>query len=180
MIYQFNVLILSCWVIQLINRSFLKDKIKIFNNLDEYSQTFLSIHTRAKITLREFKEDYFEGSYLELLRLILTLPESLGYGKLKSISFKLKDEAELLNTDKYMVGDNVTSEKIQTSSEIKPNTVLLKTGASGKQMQKEKEKKIKERNELNSITFDDEELTDEEFEEFENESAEEDFDDIDL
>lgn len=151
--------------------AYLKSKIKIFNNLDEYSQTFLSIHTRAKLALREFKIEAFEGSYLELLRLILTLPEELNSDKLKSKSWKIKEEAESLNKDIYIVGKNITS-KEETSSEIRKNTTLVKPGVTGKKLQKEKEQKNIEIEELNEIDFEDIE--------FKEEYNQEEFNDIDL
>ena len=167
------------------NRStsaYLKDKLKVFKNLDEYSQTFLSIHTRAKIALREFQQDYFEGSYLELLRLVLTLPESLNNKNLKSKSVTNVENTNLANEKKNEVEKNTKLNEANKNSEIKPNTVLLKTGMSGKQMQKEKEKFKAEQEELMNISFDDfesdEEFDDEEsnIEDFNNS----DFEDINL
>lgn len=156
--------------------SYLKGKIKIFNNLDEYSQTFLSIHTRAKLALREFKSEAFEGSYLELLRLILTLPEELNNENLKSKSWKIKEEAESLNKDIYKVGKNITI-KEEKNSEIRKNTVLVKENITGKKLQQEKEKSKAELEELNEIDFEDVDFEDVEVEDdFNNEE----YNDIDL
>jgi len=146
--------------------AYLKDKLKVFKNLDEYSQTFLSIHTRAKIALREFKQNYFEGSYLELLRLVLTLPESLNNKNLKSKSVTNIENTSFTNDKKNEVKNNTNSNEVNKNSEIRSNTILLKTGMSGKQMQKEKEKFKAEQEELMNISFDnfesDEDFDDEE------------------
>jgi len=49
-------------------KQFFKLKIQTLNKLDEYSQTFLSIHTRAKLALREFQQQKFDDQYLFLLK----------------------------------------------------------------------------------------------------------------
>lgn len=142
------------------NYSYLKDKLKIFKNLDEYSQTFLSIHTRAKMTLMEFKRDYFENNYLELLRLVLTLPESLNNKNLKSRNVTNIQKTDLKNEDRFEFNKNEKSNKDKKNTDIRKNTVLLKTGISGKQMSKEKEKFKIEQDELMDIEWDNNEDSD--------------------
>jgi len=134
-------------------KEFLKGKIKIFHNLDEYSATFLSIHTRAKIALREFKEDAFEGNYLELLRLILTLPEELGIGRLKSIKVEQIHESDYKNIDRFVVGPSLVKENIK----LKPNTKIVELGKTGSKLEKEKKQFEIEEDDLSDIAFDDEE-----------------------
>ncbi len=133
--------------------SFLKSKIKIFHNLDEYSATFLSIHTRAKITLREFKDDAFEGNYLELLRLILTLPEELANGRKKSIKVEQIHESEFKNIDKFIVGPSLVKENVK----LKPNTKIVELGINGKKLEKEKKMLEIEEDDMSDIVFEDEE-----------------------
>jgi hypothetical protein len=140
--------------------SFLKEKISIFNKLDIYSQTFLSIHTRAKVALYEFQQDSFEGNYLELLRLILTLPEVLNNENLKSVKVSEKDITEISkNLDTYIIG-----ETIKPLKELKSNTILVKEGINGKKLIKDKQKQIEELEELNDISFDDEQFEDDDLE----------------
>lgn len=140
--------------------SFLKEKISIFNKLDIYSQTFLSIHTRAKVALYEFQQDSFEGNYLELLRLILTLPEVLNNENLKSVKVSEKDITEISkNLDTYIIG-----ETIKPLKELKSNTILVKEGINGKKLIKNKQKQIEELEELNDISFDDEQFEDDDLE----------------
>ena len=137
---------------------FLNQKLELFKSLDEYSQTFLSIHTKAKITLREFKDDKFEGAYLELLRLILTLPDTIAGKNLKSVKVTEKQEVEIIN--KEYKKEN----KIENLKELKNGTILVKEGLTGKKIQKQKEKEEQELEELQSIEF---EFSDEE-ENYEN------------
>lgn len=134
--------------------SFLKSKIKIFKNLDEYSQTFLSIHTRAKITLREFNDDAFEGNYLELLRLILTLPEELATGRKKSIKVEQIHESEFKNIDKFIVGPSLVKENVK----LKPNTKIIELGVNGKKLEREKKQLEIEEDDMSDIVFEDEEF----------------------
>ncbi len=142
--------------------AFLKEKIKIFHNLDEYSQTFLSIYTRAKIALREHQEQNFEGSFLELLRLILTLPEALGNGNLKSTKVTAKEEFDMNTKDvakelkKYNLGDDLVVIPTQTRK-----STYAKVGVSGKKLIKQKQEKQIDLEELNEIDFEDEEYDNE-------------------
>ncbi len=136
--------------------SYLKTKIKVFNNLDEYSATFLSIHTRAKIALREFKDNEFDGNYLELLRLVLTLPDTLGYGKLKSIKVEIKEDISLINTSEYKKAKDST-DNIILNETGKAKTIHVKAGISGKKLSKQNKEREIEIEELNSIDFEDEE-----------------------
>lgn len=60
-------------------------KLKTFMMLDVYSKTFVTIHTRAKISLREIKtSNNFGFDSCELLRMVLTLSDSLRNKNLKS------------------------------------------------------------------------------------------------
>lgn len=77
----------------------LKTKLQVFKSLDIYSKTFLSIHTKAKGALREFQEQKFEENYLELLRLVLTLPDELNSSKLKSKGVREKQERTIKLVD---------------------------------------------------------------------------------
>lgn len=122
-------------------KEFLKSKIKILNNIDEYSQSFLSIHTKAKAVLREFKLIKFDGHYLELLRLVLQLPEKLNNQKLKSIRVYDKNELPFLK-----VGDEITVLPDENKKEIispdldspiMKNTRLIKEGTTGKKLKKQ-------------------------------------------
>lgn len=140
---------------------YLKDKIKIFQNLDVYSQTFLSIYTRAKITLREFQTQEFDGSYLELLRLVLTLPDALGNGNLKSTKVTSKDEIDVSMLSKYKVGENITNKDIVVVPSQTGKTNFVKMGVSGKKLNKQTKEKEFEFEELNNIDFEDEEYTNE-------------------
>lgn len=135
---------------------YLKNKIKVFNNLDEYSLTFLSIFTRAKITLREFKDNEFEGNHIELLRLVLTLPEELGYGNLKSTSVKYKEDYEsLIKKEIKSLDDN---DKILPENK-EAKKVFIKQGLTGKSLSKQNKQRDFEIEELNEIDFEDEEYT---------------------
>lgn len=140
---------------------YLKDKIKIFQNLDVYSQTFLSIYTRAKITLREFQTQEFDGSYLELLRLVLTLPDALGNGNLKSTKVTSKDEIDISMLSKYKVGENITNKEIVVIPSQTGKTNFVKMGVSGKKLNKQTKEKEFEFEELNNIDFEDEEYDNE-------------------
>lgn len=126
---------------------FLNQKIELFKNLDEYSQTFLSIHTRAKVALREFQNNEFDGAYLELLRLILTLPDSINKKGLKSVnvSEKMDRVNESLPT--------VKSTKLQNSPGLRKNTKLVKEGLTGAKITKQKKKEEQELEELQNINF---------------------------
>lgn len=84
-------------------RKFLDNKLTILKELDVYSKTFLSIHTRAKIALREIQSQKFNGAYLELLKMILTLHESIAKKKSQGIREKEKHEWELME-----VGEDIT------------------------------------------------------------------------
>lgn len=134
--------------------AFLKKKIKIVHSLDQYSQTFLSIHTRAKITLREFQNSAFEGNHLELLRQVLTLPESLLNNKLKSIKIEQKSEDE----SKVVLIQNAQPKTIHKNIELKNGTKLIKENITGKKITKQKEKQEFDFEEIMSIDFEDEEF----------------------
>lgn len=144
--------------------AFLKEKIKIFHNLDEYSATFLSIHTRAKITLREFQEQNFNGAYLELLRLIFTLPEDLNSSKLKSI--KVYDK-EVNGSTSSPQGLQIKSESEFTAEAYKAKKRLARTkiigeNITGKKITKQKQEQEILIEELYDIDFEDEEFSQEE------------------
>lgn len=133
-------------------KEFLKAKIKILHNIDEYSQHFLSIHTRAKAALREFKLIKFDGHYLELLRLVLQLSDKLAGQKLKSIRVYDKNELPTLN-----VGNEITiqpTEEIkipENNSPIMKKTRFVKSGISGKTLKKDKKNLDEAIEELNDI-----------------------------
>lgn len=117
-------------------KQFFKTKLETLNKLDEYSQTFLSIHTRAKLALREFQQSKFDGQYLELLKSVLTLPENIR--NKKSISISQKSEL-----DEMRLGPEIT---ITESRIIKPplsKTKLIKPGTTGKSISG-KQKKLKQ------------------------------------
>lgn len=136
--------------------AFLKEKLKAFNNLDEYSATFLSIYTRAKVTLREFQDQNFEGNHLELLRLILTLPDILSQRSLKSTKVEIKKEVETKIERKLLLDD----EKVVIPTQ-KNKSVYAKQGVTGKKLTKQKTEKEIELVELNEIDFEDEEFENE-------------------
>jgi len=138
--------------------AYLKGKIKIFKSLDVYSQTFLSIYTRAKVVLREFQNHSFEGNHLELLRLILTLPDSLGYGKLKSTKVVSKDEIDENQLSKFKVGENLEKKEYKNSEFEKDKTIFIKQGVSGKKLAKQKQEIEFDIQELNELDFEDEEF----------------------
>lgn len=131
-------------------KEFLKSKIKVLNNIDEYSQHFLSIHTRAKAALREFKLIKFDGHYLELLRLVLQLSDKLAGQKLKSIRVYDKNELPILN-----VGEEITIKpeiKIpENNSPIMKNTRLIKSGVSGKRLKQQTKSLEESIEDLNDI-----------------------------
>jgi len=142
--------------------SFIKGKLKIFNKVDVYSQTFLSIFTRAKVALSEFQEQYFEGNYLELLRLVLTLPEVLDNEKLKSIKVSQK---EIIESSRNL--NNAEVGEVIVTSSLRGNTKLVKQGVTGKTIARKLKDKAKldfELQSLNDINFqgvDDEHIEDE-------------------
>lgn len=126
-----------------------KKKIKALNELDEYSQTFLSIHTRAKIALREFQSIKFDGAYLELLRLVLTLSEQVR-GK-KSVRVYERDEIDF---SIYTKGEIIEpNEKIE-KQQIFANTKLIKSGITGKKIKTNKNKVQSKLEDLMDIEFD--------------------------
>lgn len=142
--------------------AFLKDKLKIFHNLDVYSRTFLSIHTKAKSVLRELKTQDFEGNYLELLRLIFTLSEELKVGKLKSINVVDKEEPAAsvnvavsypspIDEDKMTLKKFVDKRRLKTATIISPEI-------TGKKIVKQQEKQRILVEEFNEIDFEDEEF----------------------
>lgn len=137
-------------------KKLLDNKLIVLNTLDIYSKTFLSIHTKAKITLREFQSGIFKGDYLELLRLTLTLNDNIS----KKKSIKVQDK---LGLDDLAVGKEITvreqkeikEEKKKTSSRIKelkneeikqktvmpingkrnPNLKIINSNMTGKKLQ---------------------------------------------
>lgn len=119
-------------------KQFFKTKIDILYNLDEYSGHFLSIHTRAKVALREFQQLKFDGAYLELLRLVLNLSDRLNKSNLKSI--RVYDKNEL---PEMKVGEDITVKIDQINAApllpIMKNTKLIKEGVSGKKLTKQKD-----------------------------------------
>lgn len=142
--------------------AFLKEKIKIFHNLDEYSATFLSIHTRAKITLREFQEQNFNGAYLELLRLIFTLPEDLNSSKLKSIKVYDKEIAdERLQIADLKPQSEFTAEAYKAKKRL-ARTKIIGENITGKKITKQKQEQEILIEELYDIDFEDEEFSQEE------------------
>lgn len=122
-------------------RKFLELKLSILKNLDIYSKTFLSIHTRAKIALREFQDVKFEGAYLELLRLIFTLNENMA--KKKSVSIREKEKHPM---DLMEIGLDITvNEEIRfESTPISTRTKYVKEDVTGHELGKGK-RKLKEK-----------------------------------
>lgn len=140
-------------------KKLLDKKLQILNGLDIYSKTFLSLHTRAKLALREFQEQKFKGDYLELLRLVLTLNDNIG----KKKSVKVEDK---LGLDDLVIGKDITVreqkeikvEKKKTSKRVKqiieeekksatpingkakPNVKIIATNLTGKKLQANKVK----------------------------------------
>lgn len=105
----------------------LKSKLLIIDNLDEYSKTFLSIHTRAKIAKREFLNNKFDSNYLELMRLVFTLPESLNSNTLKSKVLE-KEFKEITKINNKLIED------FNVNKDIKKNTIHLKENINGKKI----------------------------------------------
>lgn len=116
-------------------KQFFKTKIDTLHNIDEYSATFLSIHTRAKVALREFQQLKFDGAYLELLRLVLNLSDKLNKANLKAI--RVYDKNEL---PEMVVGEDITASKeVVEAAPLLPimkNTKLIKQGVTGKKLVK--------------------------------------------
>lgn len=129
-------------------KQFFKLKIQTLNKLDEYSQTFLSIHTRAKLALREFQQQKFDGEYLELLRSVFTLPESLNRNGLKSVAINEKTDL-----DKMTVGPEIVGEDIICKRPPLNKTKLLRQGITGKSISKTKKKTNKIIDELQGVEF---------------------------
>lgn len=134
-------------------KQFFKTKIETLNKLDVYSQTFLSIHTRAKLALREFQQAKFEGEYLELLRSVLTLPEKLNKPNLKSIAVNEKLVNDL---DKMQIGPEIKPEETIGKKPPLGKTKLLKEGITGKNIIKNKNKTNEAIDELKDLEFADE------------------------
>lgn len=133
-------------------KEFLKLKIKTLYNIDEYSKVFLSIHTCAKSALREFKQNKFEGKYLDLLRLVLTLSEVLNRPGFKSIRVYDKNELDTLS-----LGADITIiDEFPDLSEKQPylkNTKIIGAGRTGKSVGKERVRLKRQINELSKIEF---------------------------
>lgn len=130
-------------------KQFFKIKIDTLYNLDEYSATFLSIHTKAKIALREFQQLKFEGAYLELLRLVLTLPKSINKKNLKSAKSYEKDELSQMK-----IGKEITIKEEKEEAPLLPimkNTKLIKEGQTGKSITRNKNSKQKLINQLHDL-----------------------------
>lgn len=128
--------------------SFLKDKLKIFNSLDIYSQTFLSIHTKAKIVLREFQSQKFNYEYLELLRLVLTLPSELLSGKFKSAGIREKENIEITELKEI-------KEEVIINDKLKEKTKIVKEGITGRDIKKTTRKFDLLIKEINVLDFED-------------------------
>lgn len=127
--------------------AFLKSKIEILKKLDKYSQTFVSILTKAKITTREFQENKFvKNEYLEMLRLILTLPEELRNQNLRSSTIKEKTEKEI----SLEIKKEETKEKFVQKKKIK----LVDENETGKKIFHRKRKEYINKTILNNISFD--------------------------
>lgn len=124
-------------------RKFLGLKLSILNELDIYSKTFLSIHTRAKIALREFQEVKFDGAYLELLRLILTLNENIARKKSILIKEKEKHPMDLMELGlDITVDENIRFDSVVDKSEItgvSSKTKYIKEDVTGHQITKIKD-----------------------------------------
>lgn len=123
-------------------RKFLDNKISILNNLDIYSKTFLSIHTRAKIALREIQNNKKENSsldwaYLELLKMILTLNENIAKKKSVGIREKEKHEWDLME-----VGERLYPEyaEVKTINIPVKKVKYLKENVTGEEITKAKDK----------------------------------------
>lgn len=140
----------------------LKQKLKTFNSLDNYSQTFLSIHTRAKITLREFQSGRFDFNACELLRLVLTLPDELRERKMKSIGIaeKVIDE---LKTNENVITENKNAAQIESDetankklpSLVKKKTKIAKVGTTGKKHYRKKINETITMNHMKTIEIED-------------------------
>ncbi len=127
-------------------KKYFERKIAVFNKLDIYSQTFLSIHTRGKIALREFNEQKFEGAFLELIRNVLTLNENL-IGK-KSIGIRSRHEL-----DEMIVGKEITIVEVEKNNELRSNTRLLQSGIKGKSLKNKRTKENFTTSDLMDIEF---------------------------
>lgn len=132
-------------------KQFFKTKIETLKKLDIYSQTFVTIHTRAKIALREFKENKFEGAYLDLLKSVLTLPEKLNKQGLKSIAINEKTDL-----DKMKIGEDITVTEKNFKKPPMSKTKLLKQGVTGKKMNSGNTKLMKQIKQIQKIELNDE------------------------
>lgn len=127
--------------------AFLKSKLEILKKLDKYSQTFVSILTKAKITTREFQENKFiKNEYLEMLRLILTLPEELRNQKLRSSNISEKEEKQILLETKQ---EEKKKEFVQ-----KKKIKLVGEKETGKKIFHRKKKEYINKTILDGISFD--------------------------
>lgn len=130
-------------------KQFLKLKIDTLYNIDEYSAHFLSIHTKAKIALREFRQVRFEGAYLELLILVLNLSDKLNRPNLKAI--RVYDKNELpemiagnditVEPSAYLIAAKESSKEIEEVkvpqlNPVMKNTRLIKEGTTGKKLKR--------------------------------------------
>lgn len=127
---------------------FLKTKIEVLKKLDVYSKTFLSIHTRAKVALREFMDKGFkyEGASNELLRLVLTLHNNIGQKKSVAIKEKVPHEWDDLvvgedlvkkYSPKYSTENNIA---IVTQEPVNKKIKFIKEEVTGQQLNKTKKK----------------------------------------
>lgn len=118
-----------------------KSKLQVFNSLDIYSKTFLSIHTKAKAALREFQQQKFEGDYSELLRLVLTLPDELNSKRFKSKGIRDKEERkiEIIDLTKLKPSneqDKKAIELLMNIGSMEPS-LILNPSPSEKDLKKE-------------------------------------------
>lgn len=121
------------------SKKLLEAKLKVLHSLDVYSKTFLSIHTIAKLVLREFSEQNFKDKYLELLRLTLTLSDNIG--RKKSVSVKDREEKVPHEWDSYVIGKDITIDENPIATvTVSPKTKYIKEETTGKQITKRKRK----------------------------------------
>lgn len=126
-------------------KKFFKTRLEILKHLDVYSRTFLEIHTRAKIALREFQQYKFDGQYLELLRSVLTLSERIK-PPMKSARVYTYDEIQTAT-----IGEEITVKQNYKPKLI--DTKILKQGIKGKTISNKKQKLKTTISELEEIEF---------------------------
>lgn len=121
------------------SKKLLESKLALLNSLDVYSKTFLSIHTIAKLVLREFKENNFHDKYLELLRLTLTLSDSIGRKKSVAVREKVHHEWDDLEVGKDITVNEEEPKTIEPAT-ISSKTKYIKEEVTGHQITKKKKK----------------------------------------